>query len=59
MDKGKLMNLLLVIAAVLVVTAFGFSVRFEASPDTKNASRKARSCCCASPVKCAQNTAKE
>lgn len=59
MDKGKLLNLLLIIAAVLVVTVFAFFVRFKASPDTETASRKARSCCCASPVKDTQKNAKE
>ena len=59
MDKGKLLNLLLIIAAVLVVTGFAFSVRFKASPDTETAHRKARSCCCSFPEKGAHTTAKE
>ena len=34
MDRGKLLNLLLIVASVLVVTFFALSVRLEASPDT-------------------------
>jgi hypothetical protein len=46
MNKRKLINLLLVMAAVLMLTVFAFSVRLTASPDTDRAARKAGGCCC-------------
>ena len=59
MDKKKLSNLLLIMAAVLVVTLCAFSVRLRASPGTNAEAREARGCCCCIPGENAQKTTKE
>ena len=59
MDKRKLSNLLLVMATVLMLTVFAFSVRLTASPNTDAAARKAGCCCCPFPDKNNQKTVKE
>jgi hypothetical protein len=44
MDKRKISNIVLIIIAVLVITASVFSVRFKASPGAESSTGKGRCC---------------
>jgi hypothetical protein len=59
MNKQKLSNLLLFMAAVLMLTVFAFAVRLPAAPDSDRAARKAGGCCCSFSDKNIKNTVKE